>query len=74
MGNHDFFTRHGNIALYVPNLIGKHSFYQVMLLALKQVENALLHATGYARIACSFVAFAVAPTKPVACIVLYFIR
>lgn len=44
-----FFRRHGNVVLYIPNLI------------------------GYVRIACALSAFALAPTHPVACFILYLI-
>ncbi len=74
-----FWGRHGNVYVYIPNLIGTAAFAgapSTVGVALAHLTSNLASPTatvGYARIACSLYAFAVAFSQPLACVGWYFL-
>ena len=68
-----FFERHGNVYVYVPNLIGAtevlSSLQDTQLLAL----TILLLGAGYARLLSAIGAFGLAMSSPAATVALYLV-
>jgi hypothetical protein len=69
-----FFERHDNVLLYVPNLIGAcHRLAFVQRLEDSMEANLWNLYAGYARIAATLYALAIAFHQPLACITSYFL-
>ena len=85
MDSTSFFGRHGNVYIYLPNLIGKAPFWVSwaiessrprLLFAPARTRGAILFtmpSAGYARVACALFSFAVALRNPYYCVVSYFL-
>lgn len=84
-GDVGFFGRHGNVYMYIPNLIGASQSQPLQAAAGPHCRRhndpptlsslsapSLLRCTGYARVAAAVFAFGVAQRDPAACCAAYF--
>lgn len=68
-----FFSRHSNVYIYVPNLIGKLRHMVSHRFECELNVSRGLGCAGYARVAAALYAFAVAFTSPFQCVAAYFL-
>lgn len=64
-----FFTRHGNVWIYVPNLIG----VIVMVCVIGAMLTMVPLPAGYARVLTMLFGFSIAQRHPVAFVIAYFL-